>query len=142
MPILGSNPTPIEYPIEQGNVLVTSGNGSDAGTAPQSTSTAIMNAFGPAGEVFIEIARCESTTRQFDAAGRVLRGTVVPQDVGILQINETYHLKEAERLGYDIYTLEGNLEFGAWLYHRDGLAPWSASKDCWSIPSHQLSLEK
>lgn len=97
-----------------------------------STSTLIARHFGAAAPIFVEIARCESTTRQFNLDGSVLRGRVVPQDVGILQVNETYHLAEAERLGIDIYTLEGNLEFGAWLYKRDGLSPWSASRECWS----------
>jgi hypothetical protein len=79
----------------------------------------------------IQIARCESTFRQLDADGEVHRGKVVPQDVGVMQINETYHLATAEKENYNIYTLEGNTAYARDLYERQGTTPWNSSKACW-----------
>jgi len=79
----------------------------------------------------LAVARCESGLRQFNKDGTVLRGVVNPQDVGILQINERYHLEESRRLGIDIYTLEGNIEYGFILYSTQGLRPWFWSEPCW-----------
>ncbi len=78
-----------------------------------------------------EIARCESTYRQFNADGSVLRGKVNSADVGVMQINEKYHLKRSVELGINIYTLEGNLAYGKYLYKEQGSRPWNASKPCW-----------
>lgn len=83
------------------------------------------------GHPLYEVARCESAYRQFNQDGSVLRGRQNPQDVGVLQINEKYHLAESIRLGYDIYTLEGNLDYGLYLYNNQGLTPWNWSRHCW-----------
>ena len=80
----------------------------------------------------ISVARCESGLRQFNFDGTVILGKVNPLDKVILQINTKYHQQEADTLGYDLDTLEGNLKFGRWLYEHQGLQPWSASSDCWS----------
>lgn len=80
----------------------------------------------------IYVAQCESTFRHYGADGNVLRGNVVSADVGVMQINEYYHLDRAVSLGYDIQTLEGNLGYARFLYEEQGLQPWSASKPCWS----------
>lgn len=79
----------------------------------------------------LAVARCESQYRQFDADGSVLRGKQNPQDVGVLQINERYHLADSRRLGYDIHTLEGNIDYGVYLYEHQGLTPWNWSRHCW-----------
>jgi len=84
------------------------------------------------GTPLLNVAICESGLRQFNKDGSVLRGKVNSDDKGILQINTFYHQSEADILGYDLETLEGNLLFGRWLYLKQGLAPWSASKECWS----------
>jgi len=81
--------------------------------------------------ILADIASCESHDQQFNADGTVMRGAVVYQDVGIMQINETYHGAEAKALGYDIYTLDGNLAFADWLYNKEGTAPWDSSSSCW-----------
>ena len=78
-----------------------------------------------------EIARCESTYRQFNSDGVVLRGKVNSLDVGVMQINEKYHSARSKKLGMDIHTLEGNLEYGSLLFKESGGQPWSASKPCW-----------
>lgn len=82
--------------------------------------------------ILVEIARCESTFRQYDTNGQVLRGIVDHDDVGVMQINEHYHADQAVKLGYDIYTVEGNLAFAKYLYSKYGTDPWSSSAKCWS----------
>jgi hypothetical protein len=81
------------------------------------------------------ILSCESggggKPKQFNSDGTVLRGRVNRSDVGAAQINEYYHLQASKRLGYDIYTLEGNIAYAKYLYDTQGTQPWSASKPCW-----------
>jgi hypothetical protein len=79
------------------------------------------------------IAFCESTNRQFNAdTGTVLRGKQNPSDVGLFQINERYHLKKSLELGFDIYTVEGNIDYALWLIKTQGVQPWKWSQPCWS----------
>ena len=82
--------------------------------------------------ILYSVARCESHLHQFDKDGTVLHGVVNYGDIGILQINVGYNGDTAKKLGYDIYTLKGNVEFGIWMYEHQGLQPWSASKYCWN----------
>ena len=79
-----------------------------------------------------EIARCESTFRHYDKDGNVLRGRVNGADVGVMQINEKYHLERAVKLGLDIYTPEGNMAYARYLYEKQGAQPWIASSKCWA----------
>lgn len=81
--------------------------------------------------IMIQVARCESTFRQLDDDGSIHRGRVNNADVGVMQINEFYHLDTAEKKDYDIYTVEGNTAYARDLYERQGLRPWSSSKPCW-----------
>lgn len=81
--------------------------------------------------IMLKIAECESNTRQFNEAGEVLRGRVHPADLGIFQINSAVHAEEAEKLGIDIFTLEGNVAFAKLLFERNGTRDWLASKKCW-----------
>lgn len=79
-----------------------------------------------------EIASCESHFRQFAKDGSVLRGRVNNLDVGLFQINEYYHLERAKKLGYDIYSVEGNMAYAKLLFNEEGPTPWSSSSPCWS----------
>lgn len=54
------------------------------------------------------------------------------RDVGLLQINLHCHLEKSRELGMDIYTYQGNIDYGVYLYEKEGLRPWSASKHKWS----------
>ena len=81
--------------------------------------------------IMIQIARCESHFRQLDPNGDIHRGVVNNQDVGVMQINEYYHLAEAKKANYNIYTVEGNTAFARALYEKEGTAPWSSSEACW-----------
>ena len=82
--------------------------------------------------ILVEVARCESTFRQYDSKGNIIRGKVNSADVGVMQINEKYHADEAAKLGYDIYTTEGNVAFAKYLYGKYGAQPWTSSSPCWS----------
>jgi len=81
--------------------------------------------------IMAEIAKCESTYRQLTKDGKILRGEVNRADVGVMQINELYHAKQAKEMGFDIKTLDGNLAYAKWLYEKEGTKPWSSSKPCW-----------
>ena len=81
--------------------------------------------------IMAEIVSCESHFRQFNADGTVLRGIANNQDVGIAQVNEYYHAKRAKKLGMDIYTVEGNMEYAKLLYDEEGTDPWISSAPCW-----------
>ncbi len=81
--------------------------------------------------IMIKIAQCESHFRQLDKDGSVHRGVVNDADVGVMQINEYYHLDEAKKSNYNIYTLEGNTAYARKLYEKQGTAPWIYSKPCW-----------
>ena len=83
--------------------------------------------------IMAEIAKCESQFRQFAPNGDgVFRGKINNQDVGVAQINEYYHAKRAKKLGYDIYTVEGNMAYARLLYQEEGTDPWISSSPCWS----------
>jgi len=81
--------------------------------------------------ILAEIARCESTFRQLDKDGQVLRGKVNKSDLGLLQVNEYYHGEKAEDLGFDLKSVDGNLAYAKYLYDKEGTKPWSASAKCW-----------
>lgn len=90
--------------------------------------------------IMIEIAWCESRFRQTAKDGTVLRGEVNNSDLGVMQVNEYYHGDTAARLGFDLYTLEGNLKYARDLYEREGVVPWNSSRPCWGGSAHLASL--
>ncbi|MFA6339009.1 MAG: hypothetical protein WCW87_03055 [Candidatus Paceibacterota bacterium] len=81
--------------------------------------------------ILIEIANCESEFRHYTPDGEVIRGKINNQDVGVMQINEKYHLEEANDHDIDIYTLEGNMRYARKLYEKEGTKPWTSSAKCW-----------
>jgi hypothetical protein len=87
--------------------------------------------------IMIQIAKCESTFRQLDPDGEIHRGRVNSEDVGVMQINEHYHLDKAVEGNYNIYTIEGNTAYARALYEKEGLKPWVSSKACWG--KHQVA---
>lgn len=92
----------------------------------------------------VSVAWCESRFRQFNPQGEVFRGEVNPNDIGVTQINTYYHLETANKLGIDIYTLEGNMKYAKYLYKKQGLAPWRSSSPCWNkfIGPKEVALAK
>jgi hypothetical protein len=83
-----------------------------------------------------DIAFCESTMRHQHPDGEVVRGKVNSDDVGVMQINEYYHLKTAQKLGIDLHSLEGNMSYAKLLYEKQGPQPWISSSKCWKKSPH------
>ncbi len=81
--------------------------------------------------VMIQVARCESTFRHTLADGSVLRGFVDNADTGVMQINKRYHLATATALGLDLEDIYDNMAYARYLYERQGVQPWNASRPCW-----------
>jgi hypothetical protein len=82
--------------------------------------------------VLQRIAQCESAGQQFARDGKVLRGKRHPQDTGLFQINAVVWAKQAEALGYDIRTRDGNESMARYLFANYGSMPWQSSAKCWS----------
>lgn len=97
----------------------------------QTTEQIVRDYFSDA-PIMIDVARCESQFRQNNPDGSTLRGRVNSQDVGVMQINEKYHAATALKLGIDLYTIEGNMDYARYLYETQGTAPWVHSSKCWN----------
>ena len=100
-------------------------------TSPTAIESYVRSQFADV-PILVDVARCESTFRQFNPDGTVVRGRVDKDDIGVMQINERYQGPTAKKLGYDIYTVEGNVAYAKHLYEQEGIQPWSSSKPCWS----------
>lgn len=98
---------------------------------PLTTEDAVNQYFSDL-PIMVDIAHCESRFRQTDKAGNIFRGEVNHYDVGVMQINELYHLEDSKKLGYDIYTLKGNMAYARYLYEKQGARPWMSSSPCWA----------
>ncbi|KKS30464.1 MAG: hypothetical protein UV60_C0008G0026 [Parcubacteria group bacterium GW2011_GWA2_43_11] len=82
--------------------------------------------------VMAEIARCESQFTHVDPkTGKINRGRINPEDVGVMQINEYYHRASAQKMGLEIFTFEDNMAYARHLYEQEGTNPWKASQSCW-----------
>ena len=71
------------------------------------------------------IGYCESSWRQYDKDGEVLRGYQHAPDSGLFQINTVVHAAEVE----DPYR---NIDYALTLYVNQGPSPWYPSKSCWN----------
>jgi len=99
---------------------------------PKNEIMAIIKKAFPKEPLMLKVADCESIGLRHYINGKVLRGEVVKEDVGLFQINETYWLKKSLELGIDIYDLEGNIKMARYIYDTQGLSAWSASfRNCW-----------
>lgn len=81
--------------------------------------------------LLVRIAGCESRFRHYKN-GEVIRGEGNNFDVGVMQVNEMYHLETSKKLGYDIHTLDGNVAYARYLFEREGAKPWMSSSACWT----------
>lgn len=82
--------------------------------------------------IMAEIAKCESQFRQFGKDGKVIQNPG-SSAVGVFQIMASIHDNFADdKLGLDIYSLQGNAAYARFIYDREGTRPWNASKACWS----------
>lgn len=76
-----------------------------------------------------QVALCESGAKHYDAKGRIIKSHT--KDYGIFQINHI-HWDYALRQGYDVFSPNGNMAYALYLYRRNGLNDWLASRACWS----------
>jgi hypothetical protein len=81
--------------------------------------------------ILAEIAKCESQFKHVGLNGKIITGKVNKGDLGVMQINKYYHAEDAEKLGLDLNTLEGNMAFAKHLYDKYGTDPWLSSSACW-----------
>lgn len=86
----------------------------------------------------MRICSCESTgrpgnvPRHYDEkTGEVLRGKINQNDVGMCQVNLTYHEAEVSRLGLDLFDPDDHFRYVVRLYESQGSQPWSWSRSCW-----------
>jgi hypothetical protein len=73
------------------------------------------------------IANTESNGRHYKN-GKLLRGYENYSAVGLFQIDERFHKKEALLLGHDIYTPKGNINYAVELYQKEGVKPWRTNE--------------
>jgi len=92
--------------------------------------------------ILAEVARCESTFKHYGKNGDLIRGIVDNDDVGVMQINTRFHGETAEKLGYDLETIDGNLAYAQNLYDRQGIQPWYASEKCWGAEAKKLGVNR
>lgn len=76
--------------------------------------------------VMIDIAKCESSFRQFADSGAVFKGGNAGGMIGIFQFFDAIHSVPALVLGFDINTVEGNIGYAKELYKSSGSSPWSS----------------
>ena len=118
---------------------VRAGLNSELGSVPKHVATRILETQDHVEEYFADIpvmadiAYCESRFRQYDGDGNLFRGWVDSADVGVMQVNERYHLEDSKKLGYDIHTVDGNLGYARHLYDTQGVQPWKSSAPCWNV---------
>jgi hypothetical protein len=98
----------------------------------QTVEEVIVEVFKEDAPTMLAVARCESGLQHFDTDGTVLKGRIDPRDTGVMQINTYWHLENSQLLGYDIYTVTGNIGYAHYLFERYHLKPWNASSHCWS----------
>ncbi len=96
----------------------------------ETTEKVVRNYFKDS-PVLANIAWCESRFRHYDTDGNIHRGEINNRDVGVMQINERFHLNKALEFGYDIYSIKGNMAYAQYLYDKEGTAPWNSSSKCW-----------
>ncbi len=110
--------------------------------AAQSVKEYVSTYFADA-PIMVAIAQCESRFMQFNSDGSVHRGEINDQDVGVMQINEYYHAEVAKKLGLNLYSIQGNVAYGRYLYDKEGTKPWNSSKPCWGkSAAHLATLTK
>lgn len=77
------------------------------------------------------VGRWDKEPKHWDEKGSVLRGRMTPEDIGQCQINEYYHGETAKKMGIDIHSFNGNIQFANYLYIKNGTRDWEASRSCW-----------
>lgn len=82
--------------------------------------------------VLIKIADCESGFQQYNRDGSLNYNDQGSSAVGVMQIVSSIHKSDAKKLGFDITTTDGNLDYALYLYRTQSTTPWDASSSCWN----------
>jgi hypothetical protein len=104
-----------------------------AQTIDEYTEEYVRQVFADA-PVMIEVAKCESHLKHFDEDRKVIKNHAGSSAVGVFQIMASIHAEDAKKMGYDIMTVEGNVQYARHLYETSGTKPWEADKassGCW-----------
>ena len=117
------------FPAHSEGITLSAATSTQAVAQKESVEERIRREFADT-PVLIDIARCESTFRQFRKDGSVLHGGYKNHMIGIFQVLYTHDI-EADSLGFNIYTIEGNIGYSKWLYKHLGTQPWVDSIGCW-----------
>jgi len=81
-------------------------------------SALILETF-PDAPYMLDVARCESSVRQYLPSGEVLMGGGGGNYIGIFQIGSQW-VSRAKSMGMDVYTPEGNIAFARFLFDDSG----------------------
>lgn len=82
------------------------------------------------GHPLVAVSRCEAGYAQYEKDGS-LRKNPKSSATGQFQILRSMHEANAQRMGFDITTPEGNQDYAEYLYENNGLSDWEESRDCW-----------
>lgn len=94
-----------------------------AQTNPNAINEDIVKFYFADVPVMIDIAKCESGFKQYNPDGTAFHDASETY-VGIYQIAESIHTPKALGLGFDIRTIDGNLQYARYLYNASGTNPW------------------
>lgn len=84
--------------------------------------------------VMVKIAKCESGFEHFDPdEPNGLNTNPAPNSSasGVFQILLKTHGPAAAALGFDITTIQGQLDYARYLYNQNGTRDWKATQHCW-----------
>jgi hypothetical protein len=110
------------------------------GGAFYSTSTVTVSAdtVEAPSPILDRIADCESGNGTAGSATQFKHGQVLisintngTYDEGKFQIN-SIHNADATKLGYDLFTEQGNTAYAHYLYANKGTGDWASSAKCWA----------
>jgi hypothetical protein len=95
-------------------------------------------------EQMIAKAETESNFNQFETSKFPLRGRRNRDNIGVMQIPERWWGQVARKIGYNITTLQGNLDMALWMYHRDGERAWKIDplnhkNGVWNVFDYRMS---
>jgi hypothetical protein len=97
--------------------------------------TAIIQRYFPENhQILTKIAFCESSFNVNAVNKNIKNGEVWSRDWGLFQINDHYHLDNANKMGLNILSAEGNVKYARYLYDsvaENKLRFWEASRPCW-----------
>jgi hypothetical protein len=94
-----------------------------AQTTPNSVVEGAVKFYFSDIPIMIDIAKCETNFRQYNDDGSAYYDASHTY-VGVFQIAEDIHSAKAASMGFDIKTIDGNLQYARYLYNTSGTNPW------------------